>query len=170
MKLRFCTPLSWPLFFGLVASFLAGCATNVVDSNVAKPDQATVVGQIDRTRGFYHWRSFGVIRVNNESVSSGFMSSPHDSTVSLPSGSHRLVVLARINNGLGGIGTWQSVVTLPVTLEKGRTYRVNGDVSDATIQVWLEDPTTGTRLSEPASAPYRLEPKGAPVPIFIPTR
>ena len=152
----------------VLLAVLAGCATTA-KVGVGPPDEmATILGQIDRSDGFWHWRSYALLRVDDAPISHTFMSNPHDTIVHVAPGEHRLVVLVQFNTGFGGSGVFRSVIGLPCHLEKGRTYRLNGVVRGADYVAWIEEADTNSRIGPEVSAPYMSAPKSNYVPIFIP--
>jgi hypothetical protein len=152
----------------LVLLSLAGCASTVTFSSRTSPELATVVGQMDR-EGAFNWRAFVLVAVDDKPVSHGFLSDTRDTVVRVEAGEHRFVVQAGFNTGFGGPGPYEAIVLLMASVEKGKTYRVNGAVRDNLYFVWLEDPTTGARVSQEASAPYSVSSsRDTYIPIYIP--
>ena len=156
----------------LVLLTLAGCASTVTFSSrtsPTSPELATVVGQMDRSEGVFNWRDFVLIAVDDKPVSHGFLSDTRDTVVRVEAGEHRFVVEAGFNTGFGGSGPYEAIVLLTASVEKGKMYRVNGAVRDNLYFVWLEDPTTGARVSQEASAPYSMSSsRDTYIPIYIP--
>ena len=152
----------------LVLLTLAGCASTVTFSSRTSPELATVVGQMDRSEGVFNWRDFVLVAVDDKPVSHGFLSDTRDTVVRVEAGEHRFVVEAGFNTGFGGSGPYEAIVLLTASVEKGKTYRVNGAVRDNLYFVWLEDPTTGARVSQEASAPYSMSTRDTYIPIYIP--
>lgn len=152
----------------VLLAVLAGCATTTTVGVAPSDEMATILGHIDRSDGFWHWRSYALLRVDDTPIRHTFMSNPHDTIVHVAPGEHRLVVLVQFNTGFGGSGVFQSVIGLPCLLDMSRTYRLNGAVSGEEYVAWLEDVDTHARVGPEASAPYVPVPASAVVPIFIP--
>lgn len=157
----------------VLAGALSGCAPALVSFGAASDtddDLAIVTGQIDRSRGFANFRSYTLIAVDDVMVRHG-SGDPRDTIAKVPPGRRWFVVRAAFNIGFASGGPWEAEVFLYPTLQKGKTYRITGEVREERYFVWLEDPVTGTRESEEASAPYqvlRANRSGGAVPIFIP--
>jgi hypothetical protein len=149
---------------------LAGCATSTKVGNAPDQELATIIGQMDRGEGFFRWRSYALLRVDEVPIRYAFMSNPYDAVARVAPGEHRLVIHASFNTGIGGPGVFQSVIVLPCLLEMGRSYRLNGTVRGNESFVWIEDADTQVRVGEEASAPYLAAPASATIPIFIPAR
>jgi hypothetical protein len=150
---------------------LTGCASTVTLDSAPDSTLATIVGQIDRTDGMANWRSFVLVSVDGKPVTHGFMSDQRDTVVKVASGQHRIVVQAGFNTGFGSSGPWEAIVLLPVDVEAGKEYRINGAVRDDLYFVWLEDAQSKAKASAEASAPYGVNrPTSTYVPIFIPVR
>jgi len=162
------------LGLALLAVVLAGCAaTTTIEpaDNSDLSDRALVNGQMDRDASYASWRSYSLVLVDDQPVRRGFMSSPHDSSASLPEGPHRFVVEASFNTGFGSGGPWGAIVPLRATVKAGQTYRINGIVRDNLFVVWLEDVATGAKVSEESSAAYaRNAVNRGMVPIVVPHR
>jgi hypothetical protein len=153
----------------LAVLIVAGCASTISMSPAPERDLATVVGQMDRSQGHFNWRKFVVMAVDSKQVNHGFMEDGRDTVLKLPAGERRFVIQARFNTGVGGPGPREAIVLLTAIVEAGKTYRVTGEVRDNLYFVWLEDPSSGTKMSEATSAPYRSASEGVgAAPIFIP--
>lgn len=133
-----------------------------------EPDLATVLGQIDRSRGVFNWRSFSIQAVDNNPVSHGFMSDPRDTVVKVAAGERRFVIQAAFNTGFGHGGPWETILLLVARVEAGKSYRITGEPRDHLLVVWLEDASTGEKVSAEAHAPYRRMAVDGGAPIFIP--
>lgn len=155
----------------LLTCLLSGCATTVTLDSAPDSTLATIVGQIDRTDGIANWRSFVLVSVDGKPVSHGVMSDQRDTVVKVGAGPHRLVVQAGFNTGFGSSGPWKAIVLLPVQVDAGKNYRINGAVRDDRYFVWLEDAQSKIKSSAEASALYGASrPTNTYVPIFIPAR
>ena len=66
--------------FIIILSFLIlnGCATTVTVGSAPTDEMSTIVGQIDRSEGFWRWKAYGLLRVDNVPVNQGFMADPQD--------------------------------------------------------------------------------------------
>ncbi len=138
--------------------WLTGCTTTVSIDVPPGEQPATVVGQLDRTQGLTHWRSFALLSVNDQPVSYGIMSERRNTEVQVPAGIHSFVVEASFNTGFLSDGPWEAIVRIEAPVEAGRRYRVNGTVRGTEFYVWLEDQATGQRAGSEFSRRYVRRP------------
>lgn len=167
-----CYDLMRLLIFSLIA-FVTGCATQAIVGTVAEGEQATVLGHIDRSEGFYHWRSYSVLRVDEKQIDHAPFSNPYETVVRVSPGKRNVLALVRFHTGLYGSGTYEAVAFLPaLSLERGRTYRVNGEQRGDRYAVWLEESPNNSRVSDEVVVAHSREQRPASiyVPILIPAK
>lgn len=152
---------------------LSGCASAGRSMFVQSeaPDAATI-----HARWVYEslfvWEGYSLLNVDAKFVSVGFLGDPNTATTRADPGPKRLVIRVVFGRGFR-TGTFEAFVPVDADLKPSAIYEINGNILGATVEVWLEDPSSHQRVTEVGTASYtRLPPPPAPVfiPIFIPTR
>ncbi|HVL36987.1 MAG TPA: hypothetical protein VM489_15065 [Burkholderiales bacterium] len=114
------------------------------------------------------WQTYQLAAVDDKLVSPlGGRSG--DEPAKVPPGERALTVLATVQRGPGK-GPLEAYLPLRARLEPGASYRLNGRVEGARVEVWLEQVETGRHASEPAAAPLYNYAQATPLPVFVPLR
>lgn len=140
------------------AIVFSGCASTNSYVQPATTDAAWVSGKSVHT-AFADWESLLVTTVDNKFVPVSFFSQSAKARLALTPETHRLVVHATFNRQLAGPGPFEAFVVLSFEPQPGGNYQLGGGVRDNVVDAWMEDRSTGERVSEIVSAPYQTQPQ-----------
>lgn len=133
---------------------LAGCAS--VNSYQEPPSGsrplATVSGSSSRS-SLFDWSSYLVSQIDDKTVS---MVWDENSKINVIPGYHAFIIASSFNRGYG-IGPYEGLTEVKMTVSAGKHYRFTGKMSGTLIKVWAVD-DAGNRVSPISSSSYQLAP------------
>jgi hypothetical protein len=149
---------------------IGGCASVDSPADYVLPESADVahliLGRLNRS-ALTHWDKFELRAVDDLFVQRGHLTI--DTRVPVTPGEHRILVEGSFARGIGG-GIYSTFIPLRFEFRPKGEYKLNGVVRDNLIEVWVEEKTSGQRVSQAFSAPFAAVRQAPPVPIFVPVR
>ena len=151
----------------LTALLIYGCSTanTYKTPDIPKNLQATIVGK-SVTAGLFDWEQYTVESIDGLTISY-FFTGGTSHRIPVSPGEHKLVVYAQYNRSLGGPCPCEAFLQVPVNVESGVSYQVNGKVEGNQIQVWLEDAETSEKISQIFESNIMRSPRTTMIPIII---
>lgn len=146
------------LVFFVALVFVSGCTTTDQYKNAQGSAQSVAIlkGGEDR-KALATWTYFVVEAIDEKTVSFFQTGTAHQ--FKLTPGPHKILATAVFNTGWGGLCPCESRLVVTANFQSGRTYRLNGEIKDNRMLVWIEDAATSQRVSDIASEAYVSRPR-----------
>ena len=151
------------------ALLLHGCATTTY-SPPEGGSVAHITGVFERN-GLFDWSSYAVRAIDGRFLSNPLLGHLAEVRSAVAAGNRRVLVEAKFNRTYGGGGPYQAFIPLQFEFAAGRELRVNGAVRDNVVDAWIEDASSGEKLTGAVSAQFgEVARSPGVVPIIIPRR
>lgn len=92
---------------------------------------------------------------------------PAKARIRVTPGSHRLLIKAAQSGGFQSV-PYRVTKELTISAQAGKTYVPGGKVEGASVQVWVEDESSGKVVSEKTWLSFEPALQANPPPVFIP--
>lgn len=158
------------LVFVSIELMVTGCASKnaYVEPNPKLGDTATIGGSFARY-ALFDWEYFKVFAIDDIFVSYGFFSNT-DTTFVLKEGVHKIATICTHHRDATPWCPCHTTTELELNVERGKNYKITGELKGASINFWIIDKGTGQRVSNISKVPYSGQGRGENImiPIYIP--
>lgn len=112
-------------------------------------------------KGIFSWESYTPYFVD---VLAAERDAVGGETLTVPSG-EQVVVVAVALNRTGEGGPWRHLVPIKANLSPGGNYRIEGEVSEAEVAVWIQEVASRESVSSKERLRYKLSPPTSQLPL-----
>lgn len=146
---------------------LCGCTTTngYKDPDGTSASLATLHGTMNM-ENLVNFTAFSVQAIDEKNIPFTRRGTAYSFKVS--PGTHKILVDGGFNTGWGSDCPCEARLVVIADFQAGRSYRLKGRVKDNRMLAWVEDESTGQRVSQIAEEPYVRSPRDTYYPIIVP--